>query len=276
MSYKLSSDIFEQHPLGKLLPQPSEEQFEQLKKSMKEHGQKYPALVFEEKILDGWSRYRASRKLGLILKLKKFKGTPEEALQEVAIGNIHRRHLNPSQLACCAALIQQELKKTKTWNRNPNGYNHLKISPGPKKRYAEHDKSSYVIAKGFGISGRLVEKAISVKRQAPELFEKILKGDGRVESGWQAVRQPRGPRLDHVKKTVVPPVFASYHEIMAFHQVMLGHGYLTILQAREDGAWAGRYYNPDVVASPRKFTAMDYAPDLKSAIVRAGKEALKI
>src|SRR3990172_4515621 len=84
----------------KLLPKMSDEEFSELKASIKEEGQHYPIIANENlEILDGYHRFRACVELGVEpdFEVRKF----EDRLLEkkfVIEANLRRRHLNNFQL----------------------------------------------------------------------------------------------------------------------------------------------------------------------------------
>jgi len=55
----------ERHQLSAAFPDMPDEDFEDLIHSIKEHGQREPITVYENKILDGWHRYRACQQLDI-------------------------------------------------------------------------------------------------------------------------------------------------------------------------------------------------------------------
>src|SRR5271157_4512195 len=85
---------------SKLLPKMSEEEFAELKASIKTEGQHYPIIVNEDlEVLDGHHRYRACNELGIEpdFEVRRF----EDKLLEkkfVIEANLRRRHLNNFQL----------------------------------------------------------------------------------------------------------------------------------------------------------------------------------
>jgi ParB-like chromosome segregation protein Spo0J len=95
------------HPLSKLFPPMSDEDFRQLKDDIKANGLQQPIVIYQDKILDGSNRARACYELGLepcggeprdrLPIVVEFKGTEKEAEAYAISANIHRRHLSPEQ-----------------------------------------------------------------------------------------------------------------------------------------------------------------------------------
>jgi ParB-like chromosome segregation protein Spo0J len=107
----------------KMLPTMSQEEFEQLKESIRTEGQHYPIIVSEKlEVLDGHHRFRACLELDIEpdFEVKYF----EDKLLEkkfVIEANLRRRHLNNFQLVELAVpLLEIEkaiAKKTEIYKR---------------------------------------------------------------------------------------------------------------------------------------------------------------
>jgi ParB-like chromosome segregation protein Spo0J len=61
-----------QHPISATFPELSDDECKLLKDAIEAHRQKYPILVTDDQILDGWHRYKACRGLGIEPKLEEF------------------------------------------------------------------------------------------------------------------------------------------------------------------------------------------------------------
>jgi len=87
----------DRHPLSAAFPDMDHEEFEELLSSIKAHGQREPITLYQDKILDGWHRYRACQQLGVSPITTEFKG--DDPVAFVIDLNLKRRHLTPSQKA---------------------------------------------------------------------------------------------------------------------------------------------------------------------------------
>ena len=97
------------HPLAKLMPEPTQEEYIALKKDIKEHGQRLPILLFEGQILDGRTRALACEELGIEPVTENFKGgSPTQAVVSL---NLNRRHLTASQKSMLAEDIEKSFSK---------------------------------------------------------------------------------------------------------------------------------------------------------------------
>ena len=50
--------MLEQHPLGKLFPAMSAEEYEHAEADIRKHGQREPIILLDGLVLDGWHRHR--------------------------------------------------------------------------------------------------------------------------------------------------------------------------------------------------------------------------
>ena len=87
----------DRHPLSAAFPDMDDEEFQDLLSSIKAHGQREPITLYQDKILDGWHRYRACQQLGVSPITTEFKG--DDPVAFVIDLNLNRRHLSPSQKA---------------------------------------------------------------------------------------------------------------------------------------------------------------------------------
>tara|TARA_R110000824_G_scaffold209849_1_gene395712 strand:+ start:1399 stop:2208 length:810 start_codon:yes stop_codon:yes gene_type:complete len=101
----MTASSIKHHPAASMFPMMSEEQFQQLKADIIEHGQREDIVFSHDNLLvDGRNRMRACNELGI---------EPEtcELMEETDIvayvisHNLHRRHLSTNQRACVAAKL---------------------------------------------------------------------------------------------------------------------------------------------------------------------------
>jgi hypothetical protein len=97
----------EQHPIGMLFPPASEEEYRGLVRSLEANGflREFPIYTYQGKVLEGWSRHRACKKLGITPIYKEFTGDHDAALRFVCAANASRRHLTGKQKRKLAADI---------------------------------------------------------------------------------------------------------------------------------------------------------------------------
>jgi ParB-like chromosome segregation protein Spo0J len=157
----------------KLLPKMSDEEFEELKKSIQTEGQHYPIIVNEDlEVLDGHHRYRACMELGIEpdFEVRKF----DDKLIEkkfVIEANLRRRHLNNFQLVELAVPLL-EIEKALAKKRQSKSAKEGQDSPlGLASDDAEPDfkgKATEAVAKKAGVSARTFERGKKILEKGSE------------------------------------------------------------------------------------------------------------
>jgi hypothetical protein len=87
---------YEQHHLGRLLPPLVEQDFTRLRQDIAANGLLEEIVLYQGKILDGWSRYRACHYARVEPRFREFTG--DNPVAYVLSKNVQRRHLHPVQL----------------------------------------------------------------------------------------------------------------------------------------------------------------------------------
>jgi len=99
------------HPLCKLLPEMPPDDFDQMAEDIR-GGLLEPIWLYEGKILDGWHRYRAAKKVGLEPKTREYRG--DDPVAFVRSMNIVRRHLGSMEKAIAESLLLTATARRKT------------------------------------------------------------------------------------------------------------------------------------------------------------------
>jgi hypothetical protein len=190
----------------KLLPHMSEEEFAELKESIRTEGQHYPIIVNEDLVvLDGHHRFRVCIELGIEpdFEVKHF----EDKLLEkkfVIEANLRRRHLNNFQLVELAVPLL-EIEKALAKRRQSQGgkYGREKqrnaelatdgdepaFEPFPKGKAAE------VVAKRAGVSTRTLERGKKIIENASEdEKQKLRDGKTSISHVYQEIVREEKPQ----------------------------------------------------------------------------------
>jgi ParB-like chromosome segregation protein Spo0J len=168
----------------KLLPKMSEEEFAELKNSIKTEGQHYPIIVNEDlEVLDGHHRFRACTELGLEpdFEVRKF---DEKLLEKkfVIEANLRRRHLNNFQLIELAIPLLEIEKTLAKKRQSKGGKNGRDMQLGLASDDAEpvpKAKATEEVAKKAGVSTRTLERGKKIIEKASEDDKQKLR-DGKT------------------------------------------------------------------------------------------------
>lgn len=183
----------EVHEYAKLFPPMSEEEFEELVEDIRQNGQLEPIIVYEGKILDGRNRYNACLKLGIKPKMIDYNGESLDPLNFVISKNIKRRHLTASQKALLALelkpLLEKEAKKRQAIGHyNAPQYKEKPVVP-KVAQLEEKGRTIEQVGKIVGVGKEYIRQAEKVKKEAPELAEKIMSGEMNLSEAYKEIRK---------------------------------------------------------------------------------------
>jgi hypothetical protein len=194
------------HPLCELFPRMSEEEFDRLKKSIKENGLLESITLHRSgSILDGRGREEACEEVGVNQRYSTFKGDDAAAASFVAAKNIARRHLTKSQ---CTALAVESLDwyKAQAKVRQAEGRKRGASEGGkaggrgrPKKDSLPGKNSGKAIdssgeaaaqaARDFQTNAKYVAQAAKIKEKDPTTFAKIKAGTVTVSKAAREMKE---------------------------------------------------------------------------------------
>jgi len=159
------------HPLAKYFPMLPEDEFEQLKESIKNFGLLEPITTLNGMILDGRNRYRACIEVEVEPRYHEYQENSHKPIDFVVAANMRRRHLLPAQKVQISIDIYGEptyrgMQKNKT-DELPQG-----SSNKEPRSYAD-------VARETGVSAHTVSRVVSV--QDDEELKQQLR-DGKIET----------------------------------------------------------------------------------------------
>ncbi|HSQ48769.1 MAG TPA: ParB N-terminal domain-containing protein [Candidatus Deferrimicrobiaceae bacterium] len=187
----------------KLLPRMSEEEFAQLKASIKTEGQHYPIIVNEDlEVLDGHHRFRACIELGIEpdFEVRKF---DDKLLEKkfVIEANLRRRHLNNFQLVELAVPLLEIEKALAKQRQSKGGKNGRDLQLGLASDDTESNepqisaKATEVVAKKAGLSTRTFERGKKILDNATEDDKQRLReGKVSISKVYQEIREAEKPK----------------------------------------------------------------------------------
>jgi len=171
---------YEDHEFAGLLPTTSDEDYHRIRDDIRANGQRVPIVLFQGRILDGRTRYKACIELGKPPMFDIFRGSARDALRHVASHNLFRRHLTPSQKAMAANTLARHLEKVE----------------GMSAKQAVKQAAATV-----NVGPRLVEKAGRIADKQPRDVPKIINGQKTVNEADREIRIGLLP-LANVKQRV--------------------------------------------------------------------------
>jgi hypothetical protein len=179
------------HEVAELFPLPTEAEYQQLKDDIRINGQLVPAWRYQGKLIDGRSRARACKELGLELLVRDWEGTGSLVAFVVSL-NLRRRHLGESQRALVAArmkpMFEAEARQRMLVGKASDPGANL-----PQGR--ARDQAAAIM----GVSPRTVEAAGKVFKQgAPELIQGVEGGQLSVSAASDLAELPHDEQLEIV------------------------------------------------------------------------------
>lgn len=214
------------HPLADAFPLLGGEEFDLLVEDIRRNGLGTPIVLSHDQsmIVDGRNRYRACEAalVDPLFKQLPASFTDEQIAEFIVSENLRRRHLNTGQLAFLALEVERhyaELAKrrkaeaarrateareaaaTKTLVKGSTVGADLRQPESRAPRAADH------AAKSVGTSGRAVQQAKAVRRDAPDLAEQVRAGSLALDNAYRQARQreraaPR-PEPDKPSRTML-------------------------------------------------------------------------
>jgi ParB-like chromosome segregation protein Spo0J len=212
----------------------SADEFAGLKKDIAENGLIEPIWLHNGKIIDGRNRYNACLDLDVPPTFRQWSG--EGSLVAFVLSlNLQRRNLSSSQKAAVSTeslpMIMAEAKERQRINggdRKSEDYqksNVQKVAQAIDEPTIEESKRSREVAAELtGTNPEYVRLASNIKRDAPELFEKIRSGELSVKAADAEMKAKCKPEA--VKPEAVKPEapklnysFAKQYAYMAIDQI---------------------------------------------------------
>ena len=186
---------------SRLLPKMTDEEFEELKASIKAEGQHYPIIVNEDlEVLDGHHRYQACIELGIEpdFEVRRF---DDKLLEKkfVIEANLRRRHLNNFQLVELAVPLleiekalakKRKAKSIEEGSDLPIGIEQDDVEPEFKA------EATQVVARKAGVSTRTFEKGKKILEKASEdEKQKLREGKASITKVYSEIKSNENTQL---------------------------------------------------------------------------------
>ena len=176
--------------IADLFPLIEGNEFELLCEDIQKEGLNHPIILLDEEILDGRNRYRACIEVDIEPRYEQFKG--DDPLAFVLSENLHRRHLTASQRAALAAEIANM-----TQSDAGKQYGRGQDSSGNFTEAISNTKASGL----FQVGEKYIREAKAIKRDAPERFEELKRGEKTIQQIKRELAPPSQPEFDENIKT---------------------------------------------------------------------------
>jgi len=187
---------------SKLLPQMSEDEFAELKESIKSEGQHYPIIVNEDlEVLDGHHRFRACTELGIEpdFEVRRF----EDKLLEkkfVIEANLRRRHLNNFQLVELAVPLLEIEKALAKKRQSKGGKDGRNLQLGLASEDVEPEikaKATEAVARKAGVSTRTFERGKKIIEEASEdEKQKLREGKASITKVYSEIKSSENAQFE--------------------------------------------------------------------------------
>jgi ParB family chromosome partitioning protein len=203
---------YENHPAAGLFHMMGETELQQLAEDIRQNGLLEPIAIFEGKVIDGRNRLAACLRAEVEPRFQDI-GNIESPILYVASKNLRRRHLTPSQCAVVAAemipLLADEAKR-----RQVSRLRHGDETPLAQVcADGQQGKAAKLAAEACGVSGRTAEMALAVKRNDPEVFERVRTGETSVNAAYREL--PHVARNSGNNEWYTPqPIIDSAREVL--------------------------------------------------------------
>jgi hypothetical protein len=184
MSDKKQSLVF--HEVAKLLPDPTEEEYQALKQSIKDIGQQVKIPLYKGVAIDGRSRDRACSELGIEPTTEEVEITGSPVGYVLAL-NAHRRHLSSSQKAAVAVkadtLLAKEAAARQRTGKSSDGKaggrgrkKNLPQKVGEGKSDKHAGEADEQLARAAGTNRQYVADARAIQAKNPKVLDEVLEG----------------------------------------------------------------------------------------------------
>lgn len=188
------------HPVCDEVPPMSSDEFDELVASMKQFGfdSRFPIVLHDGMILDGRHRYAAGLEAGVAMEFVDWNPGDDDTPDDFVHRSNSRRNMTPAQRAAWKAARMERIER-EAKERGLLG-----------KRHPEHDlcsgskrapQSDHMAAKEAGVSRDAIQVAKKAKNEAPEVYNRMRRGEVSVEGAKREIKEKqRGPKFHQPEK----------------------------------------------------------------------------
>jgi hypothetical protein len=182
------STTYEQHHLGRFVPPMAEDDFKRLCADIAAQGLLEEIVLYEGKILDGWSRYRACQHARVEPRFRDFAG--DNPVAYVLARNLQRRHLPPVQILRILEAARQALEAEAVARKRAALKQGSQQPSSPVgENFPPRGKVAEQIAALAGVSDRTAKDYHAVQRRgSAELKEAVDRQEVSISDAAQVAR----------------------------------------------------------------------------------------
>jgi hypothetical protein len=200
----------EKHPFN-VFPEMTAEERKEVRADIQMHGydDRYPVILYQDKVLDGWNRQQICEELSVTPTYLEFKGSDLEAMDFIWRSN-KRRNLTSSQwstiateaqpiMAAIQAAVQKEKAEKLEGNKNACKDKPIveQIPPSERSKRDDSKRSAVKLAKQFNTNPKYLSKANELKTSNPEVFNLVKNGELTIND---VIRAEKTEALETQKK----------------------------------------------------------------------------
>ena len=204
------SELKTNETISNLIPEMTEKEYLDLKTSIDEEGIRHAIDInADNTILDGRHRVRACKSLGIkSIMYNRHDLSESEAIKFVRDTAVERRHLTPNQklnIILNSEDIIGELQERAKENLSAGAKstNQHRLGSDEPKREIPPANTNTELGKLAGVSKSTVVRAKKIKKENPEAYEKVIKGDSSWTTEYNKLPTVKKPKP---KKEVVDDV----------------------------------------------------------------------
>jgi ParB-like chromosome segregation protein Spo0J len=188
------------HPVAAMFPMLEGAAYEELKKSIADHGQQEPIIVtMDDVLIDGRNRVKALHELGRSAVFQLFNQVSRLPVEEfILVKNLFRRHLTDDQrmMITTQVMLQQEAEAARARQRDNKGGRGKKA---PKNLTANSTQGlreptvTEKIAATAKTTDHQARQAVAVAKHAPELVEPVKSGEVSLKAAAKVAQSRHQP-----------------------------------------------------------------------------------
>lgn len=188
-----------------IYPEMKEEAFLSLRSDIEKNGYdfKFPIWIYENKIIDGWNRYKACNELGITPIYETFVGDELQAITFILRTN-NRRDLTNYQRAVLSFEFEDFFRNIAQDNLKTSGENFGKGLPTLAKAIDKVDTRKE-LAKIAKVSHGTLDKVKKIQEKAPEEVKaKLATGEVSINAAYQEIKkeEKKEQRIELINKQI--------------------------------------------------------------------------